>query len=155
VAWSPDGEQLASCGGGATAGELLVWNPAKGELLTSIPGITSVVSKVAWSHDSKVLLGGSIAGSIHWWDVASGAEIQHRQSHFGWVHSLSVSPDGSMLASSGEDGVIHLLDIQHAELIRAIRMDRPYERMDISSLSGITDAQRATLMALGATERSH
>jgi hypothetical protein len=34
-----------------------------------------------------------------------------------------------------------------------LRPDRPYERMDITGLTGITDAQRTALLALGAFER--
>jgi hypothetical protein len=34
------------------------------------------------------------------------------------------------------------------------RRDRPYERMDTRDLSAISEAQRASLMALGAVERN-
>lgn len=150
VAWSPDGRLLASAGGGGATGELLVWDAAHGELLQAFSGLTSVVYKVAWSKDSKTLLGGTSNGSIHWWDVTTGAEIAQHQSHLGWVRSLSVSPDGSLLLSSGEDGVIHVWEIERAACIRTLRLDRPYERMDIRHLTGISETQRAALVALGA-----
>jgi hypothetical protein len=59
-----------------------------------------------------------------------------------------------MLVSNSEDGVIHLWDIEHAELIRTLRIDRPYKRMNIRGLTGVTKAQRAALMALGAVAPS-
>jgi hypothetical protein len=34
-----------------------------------------------------------------------------------------------------------------------LRSDRRYERLDITGLTGITEAQRAALLALGAVER--
>jgi hypothetical protein len=34
-----------------------------------------------------------------------------------------------------------------------LRPDRPYERMDITGLTGVTAAQRAALLALGAVEK--
>jgi hypothetical protein len=37
--------------------------------------------------------------------------------------------------------------------LRTLRPDRPYERMDITGLTGITAAQRDALIALGAVER--
>lgn len=154
VAWSPDGRQLASSGGGGAAGELFVWDAESGALLRSFAGITSVVFRIAWRQDGKVLFGGGSAGAIYWWDVANGTEIARRQSHIGWVRSLCVSPDGLTLASSGEDGIIHLWDIERAERIRTLRIDRPYERMDISGLAGVSEAQRAALIALGAVEHS-
>jgi WD40 repeat protein len=94
-----------------------------------------------------------ITGTISWWDAESGTNLQTRQGHASWIRSLNVSPDGSTLVSSGEDGVIHLWDIDRAELIRTLRLDRPYERMVISEASGMTEAQRAALIALGAVEQ--
>ncbi len=44
-------------------------------------------------------------------------------------------------------------DLQSGEHLRTLRRDRPYERLDISGVKGLTDAQRATLRALGAIEK--
>lgn len=152
VAWSPDGRLLASAGGGAT-GELLIWDAERGDLRRTFAGIASVVYKIVWDKESQVLISGGSGGVIRWWDVASGAELAQRPSHQGWVRSLSVSPDGSQLLSSGEDGVIHLWDIAQTTCLSTLRLDRPYERMDIRGLAGISEPQRAALMALGAVER--
>jgi hypothetical protein len=38
--------------------------------------------------------------------------------------------------------------------VRILRDDRRYERVDITGLTGIAEAQRGTLFALGAMERS-
>jgi hypothetical protein len=35
-----------------------------------------------------------------------------------------------------------------------LQVDRHYERLDITGLSGITEAQRQALIALGAVDRS-
>jgi WD40 repeat protein/transcriptional regulator with XRE-family HTH domain len=150
VAWSPDGRRLASCGGGGTIGELVVWDAETSVWLQSLVGHDSVVYRVAWSRDSKTIFSGGMTGVVRWWDIESGANLHTWQSHRGWIRSLSVSSDGTMLVSSGEDGVIHLWHTERSELIRTLRIDRPYERMDIRGLTGITEAQRAALLALGA-----
>lgn len=36
--------------------------------------------------------------------------------------------------------------------IPSLRRDRPYERLNISGVQGLTEAQRASLVALGAIE---
>jgi hypothetical protein len=36
--------------------------------------------------------------------------------------------------------------------LKTLRSDRPYEGMNITGVTGITDAQKATLKALGAIE---
>jgi hypothetical protein len=38
--------------------------------------------------------------------------------------------------------------------VRILRAERRYERLDITGLTGITDAQRQALLALGAVERT-
>jgi hypothetical protein len=38
--------------------------------------------------------------------------------------------------------------------LRTLRPDRLYERLDITGLTGVTAAQRAALLALGAVERT-
>jgi hypothetical protein len=46
-----------------------------------------------------------------------------------------------------------LWDLQTGAFVQSLRRDRPYERMDITGLTGITDAQRTSLLGLGATDR--
>jgi WD40 repeat protein len=66
-----------------------------------------------------------------------------------------VSPGGNWLASCGDDGAIHIWDLKGGDLVRTYRRDRPYERLDISGAKGLTQAQRASLRALGAIEDAH
>jgi WD40 repeat protein/transcriptional regulator with XRE-family HTH domain len=153
LAWSPDGRLLASCGGGGSVGELFLWDVEHGERVNSLRGHGSVISRVAWSQDSRLIFSGGMTGVIRWWDATSGVNLHSHQGHQRWIRALTVSPDGSILVSSGEDGDIHLWDVERAEPIRSLRIDRLYERLEISGLTGISEAQRAALMSLGALER--
>ncbi|MBX3014396.1 MAG: hypothetical protein KF832_22935 [Caldilineaceae bacterium] len=45
-----------------------------------------------------------------------------------------------------------LWDLASGSHLQTLRRDRPYERMDITDLIGITAAQRTSLLALGALE---
>ena len=68
------------------------------------------------------------------------------------MHSLRVSPQGCWLASSGDDSTIRLWERERGELVQMLRRDRPYERLVITGIQGLTAAQNATLQALGACE---
>jgi len=43
--------------------------------------------------------------------------------------------------------------VQTDECLKTLRSDRPYERMNITGVKGLTEAQKATLKALGAVEQ--
>jgi WD40 repeat protein len=68
------------------------------------------------------------------------------------VWGLALSADGQLLASGSFDGTVKLWDPNTGTNLRTLRAERRYERMDITGLTGITDAQRTALLALGAVQ---
>ena len=55
-------------------------------------------------------------------------------------------------AAGGVDGTVRLWDTSNGVLLHALRAERRYEGFDITGLTGVTEAQRRTLLALGAVE---
>ena len=70
----------------------------------------------------------------------------------GHLWSVAFSPDGSTLASGSGDETVRVWDVEQGECLTVLRADRPYERMNITGVKGLTEAQVATLKALGAVE---
>jgi WD40 repeat protein len=151
VAWSLDGTRLVSGSGGKEGGELFVWDAQRGERLHSLAGHPRIVYAVAWASETMVVSGGG-DGKLRWWDVQRGENIWVREAHQGTVQSIRRSPDGTKLASCGDDGAIMLWDLAGGEHLQTLRRDRPYERLNITGIKGLTEAQRGALLALGAVE---
>ncbi len=146
--------RLASAGGGSrdNSGELFVWDADSGERLSALQGLAGVISTVAWQPGGDRLISGGSDGRLRWWDLPSCECVREREAHQGTVQALKVSPDGRMLASCGDDGAIQLWDGERGEHVRTLRRDRPYERLTITGIRGLTQAEIATLRALGAIE---
>ncbi len=159
VAWSSDGTWLASGGSGREGGELFVWevqrgerHPAWGAGNSAFVGHPGVVSAVTWAPSGQLLVSGGSDDRLRWWVMHSGECVREREAHQGTVQALKVSPDRRFLASCGDDGAITLWDLERGEHLRTLRRDRPYERLNITGIRGLTEAQKATLRALGAVE---
>jgi len=123
-----------------------------GERLYTLNEPSEIVCALAWSPTGAVLLSGSSDGMLRWWDQQRGECVRVRKAHQGAVLSLKRSPDSQRLVSCGDDGAIQVWDLASGEHLRTLRRDRPDERLNISGVKGLTQAQRATLRALGAVE---
>jgi WD40 repeat protein len=86
------------------------------------------------------------------WHRETGSCVKTLVGHERLVWAVAFDPRGTTLASGGEDGAIRLWDLASGNCIRTVKQDRPYERVRITGVEGITDAQKATLLALGAIE---
>ena len=131
---------------------MFLWDALSGELLHTFADSPGSVFAVEWSKCGELLVSGSSDGMLRWWDVQSGECVRVRETHQGAIQSLRISPDGRRLASCGDDGAIQVWDLENGELLRTLRRDRPYERLTITGVKGLTGAQKATLRALGAIE---
>ena len=143
---------MASGSRGIEGGELFIWDVKSGERVHTLQGHPIIVYAVAWSSDTNVLISGDDTGTVRWWDIQREACIRIVQAHQGTIHSLRPSPDTTKLASCGNDGAIMLWDLETGEYLQTLRRDRLYERLNISGIRGLTEAQKQTLRALGAIE---
>jgi hypothetical protein len=67
------------------------------------------------------------------------------------VRAVTFSLDGRTVISGSEDRTITSWNVQTGECLQRVR-NRLYERMNITGIRGLTEAQKATLRGLGAAE---
>lgn len=149
VAWSPNGKIIAS---GSDDLTIKLWDVSTGKCLHSLQEHTDQIRSVAFSPNSQIVASGSDDLTIKLWDVQSGHCIQTLTGHINTVRSVVFSPDELTLASGSEDETIKLWNIQTGVCMKTLKAERLYEGMNIRGVTGISDAQKATLKALGAVE---
>ncbi len=111
---------------------------------------------LAFSPDGRTLVSGSTDRNLYVWDVAGGEVRQTLVGHRDWVFSVvfqpASEPAGRLLASSSADETIKIWDLQSGVCLKTLRPPGPYAGMNITGVTGISEAQRAALKALGAVE---
>jgi WD40 repeat protein len=150
VALSTDGRLMASGGFDGTVG---LWDAAKAQLLGTLQGHTGAVWGVALNVDGRVLASAGFDGTVRLWDVSSGQLLATFEGHRSPVWGVALSADGHLVASAGYDGTVRLWDVPGTSALATLRKDRAYERVNVTGLTGVTEAQRAALAALGAVEQ--
>ncbi len=149
VAFSPDGSLLAS---GSEDQTICLWDMKSNHCLETLRGHSSWVMSVAFSLDGSLLASSSDDRTVRLWDVRTGECLNILRGHDGRVRVVAFSPNGDIFASGGDDGRILLWDVQTKECKQTCIGERPYERMNITHVQGLTDAQKAALRTLGAIE---
>ena len=65
---------------------------------------------------------------------------------------ISTSPDGQAIVCASQNGDINIWSLATGQKQGQLRVDRPYEGMQIGGSQGLTDSERQMLYSLGATD---
>jgi WD40 repeat protein len=117
IVWSPDGKLLAS-GGDDRA--VYLWDVATRQQIAKLDGHPGIVWSVAFNPGGTLLASAGCAqddhnqngqavrcaqGEIRLWDVAARRQIARLDAHTDTVRSVAWSPDGTLLASAGDQAI--------------------------------------------------
>ncbi len=165
VAFDPNGKSFASSGADAL---VKLWDISRSPRSFD----TSIVSTVGSKGTAPLTLTRTLKPMC----CARSHCRRILQGHDKWVRFLAYSPDGQILASCSQDETIKLWDVKSCSLtsfskssipavltghdagfqdylrdcLQILRVPRPYEGMNITGVTGLTEAQKSTLKMLGA-----
>jgi WD40 repeat protein len=131
-----------------------LWATPGGRLLATLQGHNAPVYGVALSEDGRLVASCGVDGTVRLWEATDGRSLATLRGHAGTVWGVALSRDGGLLASGSEDGTVKLWETGSGACLHTLRSDRRYERLDTTGLTGVTEAQRAALLALGAIDTS-
>ncbi len=108
VAFSPDGQLLATCD---TGGDIHIWLASDGKQLTICKGHRHWAWAICFSPNGQVLASVADDYLVKLWDVKTGNCLATLTGHTYSVNTVAFSPDGQILATSGQDREIRLWDL--------------------------------------------
>ena len=116
AAVSPDGSIVATAtcqvtvNDECTEGGVWLWNLSNGRLLNKLRGFPDVVESVSFSVDGSSLIAASRNGTMRVY-ATSDFQQQFEATPPGGNGVMTLSPDGGLLATGGNNGVVHLWKI--------------------------------------------
>jgi glucose/arabinose dehydrogenase len=144
IAWSPDDRLLAI---GFMGSGVAIADPRTGHLLHRLRvSRDPVAPSVAFTRGSLVAVGAR-DGTVRFWDAATGKPVSAPlPGTTGFVQQLSTSRDGGLVAASGDDGSLVLLDAAHYRRLGAALP--PPARTTETPVLAVVDSRRARLVAV-------
>jgi WD40 repeat protein len=137
----------------ATGGDdraIHLWDLNTGTCALTLTGHQEHIIDLGYDADHHYLISTSADHTLKVWDLATGQCCQTLTGHHHWVWAGSWLPQTQQIISASQDETLKWWDIETGDCLATLRLPYPYEGMDLTGTTGLTDAQKLTLQKLGA-----
>jgi WD40 repeat protein/predicted Ser/Thr protein kinase len=132
VAYSPDGQFLASASGGNDAQDqplpanIDLMDAPTGDLTRRLTGHTMPITRLCFDKHSRRLASVSEDGTLRVWEAASGRAVAVFESRQGpgdrpAVRDVAFHPDGDRLVTAAADGAVHFWSVPERKLLATVQ----------------------------------
>ncbi|MCL4246867.1 MAG: WD40 repeat domain-containing protein [Anaerolineae bacterium] len=97
----------------ATTNVVQIWEASSGAPLRVLEH-PAPVTAIAFSPDAQTIATGDAAGTVRFWDVSEGVELNSLRAHPSAVRALAFSPDGTQIVTGGMERFTRIWDVARA-----------------------------------------
>jgi hypothetical protein len=121
VEFSPDGKLLAASGGSPSQyGEVRIFNPTNGKLISMRRVSHDTLFRGSFSPDGKTIALGGADGAVHLVPVNMKEKVRRFELHSDWVFDVAYTPDGKQIVSGGRDKATKVSSVETGKLLRNV-----------------------------------
>lgn len=148
LSFDPRGQFLAS---GSHDGFIRLWDVETGASMRTWHAHSDLIVALAFRPHASLLASASYDETARLWDADTAALVRtlHGETR---VPAIAFSPDGRRLAGGSHTETVRIWDIETGQVVQEIHSPRPYDGLNITGVTGLTDAEIRMLKQLGAVE---
>ncbi len=117
VGWRADGKVLASASADNT---IKVWDYDKGEQIRTIEGHSKQITRLLFIGNKPEIATCSGDETVRFWNVDNGGNFRNFGGNRDFLYALGVTPDGALVASGGEEGVVRVYNGTNGALLKTL-----------------------------------
>jgi WD40 repeat protein len=117
VGWKGDGKLLASASADNT---IKVWDYEKGEQVRTIQGHGKQVTRLLFRGATPEFITVSGDQTVRMWNVDNGGNIRNFGGNNDFLYAVGISPDGTVVAAGGEEGIVRLYNGTNGQLVKSL-----------------------------------
>ncbi|MBS3763144.1 MAG: protein kinase, partial [Planctomycetes bacterium] len=122
LAFSPDGQLLASCG---KDGKVKLWDARNARVVETLTREPQPVADLAFRPESKWLAIAGSRGTVKLLNLGARNRPRLLHGHEGTVRSLAFSHDGRIIVTGGEDGKVKFRDVSSGNILSEHECNSP------------------------------